>query len=131
MTLIDAKYQEQLNRMHASGKFNNGAKAYRIVEKFIKEYKPTSVLDFGCGKGSLIAGINASHPEIFTQGYDPGNPDLEHLMLLSAPTPWNTLNLRILTRLCVPLAVKLNAVGFLESPAILPRKNCPTDAMLT
>lgn len=75
MALIDAEYQKQLNRMHSRGKFNNGAKAYKIVEKFIKEYTPTSVLDFGCGKGALIAGINDSHPEIFTQGYDPGNPD--------------------------------------------------------
>ena len=79
MTLIDTKYQQQLNRMHAKGKFNNGAKAYKIVEKFIKQYQPTSVLDFGCGKGALIAGINASHPAVSTQGYDPGNPDFEIL----------------------------------------------------
>jgi hypothetical protein len=79
MTLIDTKYQQQLNRMHAKGKFNNGAKAYKIVEKFIKQYRPTSVLDFGCGKGALIAGINSSHPAISTQGYDPGNPDFEVL----------------------------------------------------
>jgi cyclopropane fatty-acyl-phospholipid synthase-like methyltransferase len=79
MTLIDKKYQQQLNRMHARGKFNNGAKAYKIVEKFINQYQPTSVLDFGCGKGALIAGINEFHPAMFTQGYDPGNPDFSVL----------------------------------------------------
>lgn len=79
MTLIDKKYQQQLNRMHARGKFNNGAKAYKIVEKFINQYQPTSVLDFGCGKGALIVGINESNPAISTKGYDPGNPDFEVL----------------------------------------------------
>ena len=79
MTLIDKAYQEQLNAMHKDGKFNNGHKAYKIVEKFINDYQPTTLLDFGCGKGALIASISELHPEIFTQGYDPGNPDFSML----------------------------------------------------
>lgn len=79
MTLIDKEYQTQLNRMHARGKFNNGYKAYAIVKDFIEKYQPTTVLDFGCGKGALIAGINESNPAISTKGYDPGNPDFEVL----------------------------------------------------
>lgn len=75
MELIHTEYQQQLNRMHSRGKFNNGAKAYKIVEQFISQYRPVSVLDFGCGKGALIAGINQHHPDIDTQGYDPGNPE--------------------------------------------------------
>lgn len=79
MALIDTEYQKQLNRMHEQGKFNNGAKAYKIVENFINEYAPASLLDFGCGKGALIAEIKKIHPHILTQGYDPGNPNFDIL----------------------------------------------------
>ena len=79
MTLIDSEYQKQLNRMHAKGKFNNGYKAYRIVDKFFKDYQPTSVMDFGCGKGALIASVKELHPGIVSEGYDPGNPEFARL----------------------------------------------------
>ena len=51
MTLIDKKYQKQLQQLHNDGRFNNGRKAYRIVKNFIETYHPTSVLDFGCEIG--------------------------------------------------------------------------------
>lgn len=79
MALIDKKYQQQLEHLHNAGKFNNGAKAYKIVEKFIKEYQPVTLLDFGCGKGGLISVISELHPEIKVSGYDPGNPDFQIL----------------------------------------------------
>ena len=79
MTIIDLNYQKQLNRMHAKGKFRNGHKAYRIVEQFLKDYQPSSVMDFGCGKGALIAGIKELHPKIVSEGYDPGNPEFATL----------------------------------------------------
>ena len=74
MALIDTDYQKQLKRMHIAGKFNNGAKAYGVVKDFIAKYKPTSLLDFGCGQGGLIATIDQLHPGIELAGYDPGNP---------------------------------------------------------
>ena len=73
MTIIDRVYQSQLSAMHSDGKFNNGHKAYEIVKDFLGKYKPTSVLDFGCGHGALIATIDQLHPNIKTAGYDPGN----------------------------------------------------------
>ncbi len=79
MTIINPDYQKQLNRMHAKGKFINGHKAYRIVEQFLKDYQPSSVMDFGCGKGVLIAGIKELHPKIVSEGYDPGNPEFATL----------------------------------------------------
>lgn len=67
-------------QMHGSAKvFNNGIKAYKIVKDFIEQYKPTSLLDFGCGKGGLIATIAELHPEIKVAGYDPGNPEFQQL----------------------------------------------------
>jgi cyclopropane fatty-acyl-phospholipid synthase-like methyltransferase len=80
MTLIDKEYQKQLAELHKSDKkFNHGAKAYKIVEEFIAEYKPTTLLDFGCGKGGLIATISELHPDISVAGYDPGNPEFSQL----------------------------------------------------
>ena len=80
MGLIDKNYQRQLMQMHESSKmFSHGIKAYKIVKDFIEEYKPTSLLDFGCGKGGLIATIAELHPEIKVTGYDPGNPEFQKL----------------------------------------------------
>jgi len=79
MTLIDKKYQQQLNKMHRAGRFDNGHKAYKIIEKFFEEYKPTNVMDFGCGKGALIASVKQLHPNVVAEGYDPGNPDFATL----------------------------------------------------
>lgn len=79
MTLIDKEYQQQLNKMHKDGRFENGHKAYKIIEKFFEEYEPTDVMDFGCGKGALVASIKQLHPTVVAEGYDPGNPDFAKL----------------------------------------------------
>jgi cyclopropane fatty-acyl-phospholipid synthase-like methyltransferase len=79
MAIIDSAYQQQLEQLHSAGKFNHGAKAYKIVRDFINEYKPTTLLDFGCGKGGLIATVSELHPDIKVSGYDPGNPDFKTL----------------------------------------------------
>lgn len=73
MEIINQDYQSQLEILHRAGKFNNGALAYQIVEPFIKQYSPSTLLDFGCGHGALIDIIKLSHTEISVTGYDPGN----------------------------------------------------------
>jgi cyclopropane fatty-acyl-phospholipid synthase-like methyltransferase len=79
MSLIDKDYKDQLAHLHQAGKFNNGHTAYPIVKDFIEKYQPTGVLDFGCGQGGLIATIKELHPNIEVTGYDPGNPNFQHL----------------------------------------------------
>jgi cyclopropane fatty-acyl-phospholipid synthase-like methyltransferase len=79
MTIIDKTYQEQIQRMHAKGKFNNGAKQFGLIEPFIEQYRPTDLIDFGCGKGALIAAIKQQWPNISVSGYDPGNAEFEQL----------------------------------------------------
>lgn len=79
MTLIDPNYQAQIQSMHSAGKFDNGAKQFRLVESFLSEYRPCTILDFGCGKGALIRTIQQVFPEISCWGYDPGNPDFDHM----------------------------------------------------
>lgn len=75
MTLINPNYQSQIQAMHNGGKFDNGAKQFRLIEKFVQDYVPASLLDFGCGKGALIREIKKHHPNVECWGYDPGNPD--------------------------------------------------------
>lgn len=79
MTIIDQKYQQQLSQLHQGGKFDNGYKSYYIVEEFLKKYQPTDLLDFGCGQGGLIRAIQQHHPDIFCEGYDPGNTQYQQL----------------------------------------------------
>ena len=79
MTLLDKDYKAQLEYLHQAGKFGNGHTSYPLVKDFIEKYQPTSVLDFGCGHGGLIATIKELHPEIEVTGYDPGNPNFQHL----------------------------------------------------
>lgn len=75
--IIDSAYQDQIKRMHAKGKFNNGAKQFGLVRPFIEQYQPKDLIDFGCGKGALIAAIKEQWPNIAVAGYDPGNPEFE------------------------------------------------------
>lgn len=74
MTLIDPEYQAQIQSMHAGGKFDNGAKQYKLIEPFVQKYQPSTMLDFGCGKGALIREIKTHFPDTLCWGYDPGNP---------------------------------------------------------
>jgi len=74
--IIDPKYQAQLAEMHSQGKFSNGSKVIKTIKKFLNQYSLTSVLDFGCGHGALMASISQEYPNIRVEGYDPGN--LEH-----------------------------------------------------
>lgn len=79
MAIIDQDYQQQLAQLHAGGKFDNGYKSYPIVKDFLEQYRPTSLLDFGCGQGGLIRAIKEKHPDIFCEGYDPGNHEFRQL----------------------------------------------------
>jgi len=72
--IIDPEYQAQLADMHSQGKFTNGSKVIKNIKRFLNQYNLTSVLDFGCGHGALMASINQAYPNIAIDGYDPGNP---------------------------------------------------------
>jgi cyclopropane fatty-acyl-phospholipid synthase-like methyltransferase len=72
--IIDPNYQAQLAEMHSKGQFVRGSKTFGSIQPFFKHYKPTSVLDFGCGHGALMASIQQAYPDMRVEGYDPGNP---------------------------------------------------------
>lgn len=73
--IIDPKYQAQLTEMHSQGRFVRGSKMLKAMRPFIDQYQPTSILDFGCGHGALMASISQAYPNICVEGYDPGNPE--------------------------------------------------------
>jgi cyclopropane fatty-acyl-phospholipid synthase-like methyltransferase len=77
--IIDPKYQAQLSDMHSQGKFNHGSKVIKNIKSFLNQYNLTSVLDFGCGHGALMASISQAYPNIRVEGYDPGNPKHNHI----------------------------------------------------
>lgn len=71
--LIDDEYIHQLRTLHDDGVFNNGKAAYKIVRRYIDIFRPSSILDFGCGHGALMREIKNRHPNIVVRGYDPGS----------------------------------------------------------
>jgi len=73
--IIDPNYQAQLAAMHDQGRFVRGSKTFKSVQPFLERYQPTSVLDFGCGHGALMASIQQAYPTMLVEGYDPGNAD--------------------------------------------------------
>lgn len=77
--IIDPEYQKQLTTMHSQGRFVNGAKTAKVVSPVIERYRPTSILDFGCGAGALVDSLQQTYPDIHVEGYDPGNVDHCHL----------------------------------------------------
>ena len=75
MTIINPDYQAQLSEMHSKGQFVRGGKLLKSVNPFFKQYQPSSVLDYGCGHGGLMAAIKEAYPTMQVEGYDPGNPE--------------------------------------------------------
>lgn len=73
--IIDPNYQAQLATMHGQGRFVRGSKVFKSVRPFLEQYQPTSVLDFGCGHGALMASIQQAWPDMRVEGYDPGNAE--------------------------------------------------------
>jgi len=72
--LINEKYKNDLFEFRKEGAFNNSREAYKIVARFLKRFRPKTVLDFGCGSGDLCKIVSEKHPNIEIRGYDPGNP---------------------------------------------------------
>jgi len=73
--IINQDYKDQLATMHSQGRFRRGSKILSTINPFLKQYQPTSVLDFGCGHGELIRSIAEAYPGTTVDGYDPGNVD--------------------------------------------------------
>ena len=72
--MISNKLKKMYSDIHSNTPFGKRGKMPRGLKQFIKEIKPKSILDFGCGKGNLIVTLKENYPNIEVFGYDPANP---------------------------------------------------------
>lgn len=75
--MISDSLKKVYSDIHKTTPFGKRAKFPKYLEKFIKEKKPRSILDFGCGKGRLLETMKNTYPEVDILGYDPANPDYD------------------------------------------------------
>ena len=68
--MISNEYKKILTEIHDTSPFGKPTH----LESFIEQINPTSILDFGCGKGRLVATLQEKYPNKTISGYDPGNP---------------------------------------------------------
>lgn len=68
---ISDYYRNQLLKLHST-KQSFGTKAwYKGIDVWIEKNKPSSIIDYGCGKGKLLESITTKYG-ITGVGYDPG-----------------------------------------------------------
>ena len=69
------KYLEQLVYIHGNAKkktgFGGKVKDLGKFNFFIEQWKPNTVLDYGCGKGVITSTLQEQYPNIKFEGYDP------------------------------------------------------------
>ena len=87
MKTISEEYVIQLEKLHDQKASFGDAKGLKPIAKWIDKFKPTSVFDYGCGKGGFVKAITESYPDIKAIGWDPGHPDFKE----RAPGPYDML----------------------------------------
>lgn len=66
-----AHYQRQLLKLHDSKQSFGTKSGYKGVNEWIEKYQPTSIIDYGCGKGMLLKTLVEKY-NLKGTGYDPG-----------------------------------------------------------
>lgn len=75
--LISVKYRALQRELHAAprGYGQRGHKWAPVVVELVQSYGATSVLDYGCGTGSLVQALRSSLPSVVRLAeYDPAIP---------------------------------------------------------
>jgi hypothetical protein len=75
--MISEKLKIIYQNIHNTTSFGKRAKMPPHLKKFLREVEPTTMADFGCGKGNLIQTLKQDYPEIHVYGYDPANPKFD------------------------------------------------------
>ena len=71
--MISNEYKKIISDLNGISNFGKRKKAPKFLDKFIKNYIPKTVLDFGCGTGGLVHYLQDEYPDLTVSGYDPGN----------------------------------------------------------
>ena len=77
--MITDNYKNDLKKLHKSKAFGNRSKIPAEVTRCIEEYNIRSILDFGCGKGNVVAALKETYPNLKVYGYDPGRDGYDAL----------------------------------------------------
>lgn len=75
--MISDQLKKYYQEIHKTTPFGKRGKFPKYLEKFIDDIRPSSILDFGCGKGKLVGKLKETYPTITAYGYDPANPEFE------------------------------------------------------
>lgn len=72
---ISEEYIKQLQQLHNEKATFGDAKGLKSIERWIDDFDPQSIIDYGCGKGGIVLALKEQYPAINTVGYDPGMPE--------------------------------------------------------
>ena len=75
MKTISEEYARQLAQLHDEKASFGDAKGLKAIEKWLVEFEPKTILDYGCGKGGGVLALKDQYPGIDAIGWDPGMPD--------------------------------------------------------
>ena len=76
--MISSAYKEQMQIMAAKHQFKEKLPKYNLVQDFLKDESPNSLIDFGCAHGAMISRIKNDFSNILiVDGYDPGVKEYE------------------------------------------------------
>ena len=65
------EYVDQLKQLHQNKSAFGDRADYKKFEKWINYFNPSSIIDYGCGKGNLVNTFKQDFPNKVIQGYDP------------------------------------------------------------
>ena len=84
--MFSKDYLSQLKEVHAdkTRKKGFGGKTKRLgrFHEFVVFWQPKTLLDYGCGKGTILSQLNETYPEIKCDGYDPAVSMFENIPAL-------------------------------------------------
>jgi trans-aconitate methyltransferase len=78
--MISDSYKKMLTDIHDTSPFGKRSKIPKYLKEFISQIAPTTMIDFGCGKGKLVQRLSEEYPDIVVSGYDPGNKEFSDSM---------------------------------------------------
>lgn len=81
--MFSKSYIDQLQELHndKSRKRGFGGKVKKLGKfySFMDKWTPSSLLDYGCGKGYILAQLKENYPNTICVGYDPAIPMFSNL----------------------------------------------------
>lgn len=75
--MISSSLKKVYSEIHRTTPFGKRGKIPVFLKEFIHSHQPTSILDFGCGKGNLVKTLQEEYSQIKIYGYDPANPEYD------------------------------------------------------